>query len=85
MKSGQTIEGYKAAALRLAQSEPIEGGKAYFAEIPGFDGVWAQGPTAAAAKHELAKVLDGWIELRMEKGLQLPLVGRAKPPQMHFA
>jgi predicted RNase H-like HicB family nuclease len=85
MKSAQSIEDYKAAALRLAQSEAIEGGKTYFAEIPGFDGVWAQGATAAAAKRELAKVLDGWIELRLEKGLRLPTVGRAKPPQLHFA
>lgn len=85
MKAFQSMEDYKAAALRLARFEKIDRGKTHYGEIPGFQGVWGSGATLAAAKRELAEVLNGWIELRLEDNLDLPAVNGVQPPAIHFA
>jgi predicted RNase H-like HicB family nuclease len=85
MKSFQTMEDYKSAALRLARFEKIDRGKTHFGEIPGFQGVWGSGATLAEAKRDLAEGLDGWIELRLEENLSLPAVKGVNPPAIHFA
>jgi len=51
-------------ALQHARYEQMEDG-AYFADIPGFDGLWASGPTQAACADELRDVLEGWILLNV--------------------
>ena len=43
-----------------------------FGEIPGFQGVWSCGDTEASAAQELKGVLQGWVSLRLERGLSLP-------------
>ncbi len=46
----------------------------FFGEIPGFQGVWSCSDTEASATEELQGVLQGWVSLRLERGLSLPTV-----------
>jgi len=45
--------------MRRAIYEPIGDGTV-IAEIPGFDGLWANAPTPADCVEELRSVLEGW-------------------------
>ncbi len=65
---------YLDAALRYAAFETIEEDGTVFATIPGFDGLWANAPTEAAARAELASVLEGWVLLGLAHGHPLPVV-----------
>ena len=71
------LETYVKLALAHARVE-CEGGE-WFAEIPGFVGVWAVGPNPEAALKELGGVLRGWLQLKLEAGDEdIPEVDRAK-------
>ena len=37
----------------------------WFAEIPGFEGVWANAETVEACRAELAEVLEEWLLFRI--------------------
>jgi predicted RNase H-like HicB family nuclease len=74
MKSFKALDDYIEAALATARFERIESGKKVYAEIPGFRGVWACGSSRQEVKKELRQVLNGWIELQIERGGQLPPV-----------
>jgi predicted RNase H-like HicB family nuclease len=52
---------YIRAAMSHAQFEQTESG-AWFAFIPGFDGLWASGPTRERAREELYESLDSWLD-----------------------
>lgn len=64
---------YIKAAMHRATYELIEDGT-YFAEIPGFDGLWANAETLKATRDELEEVLEGWIILGLRLGHTLPVV-----------
>jgi predicted RNase H-like HicB family nuclease len=58
---------YMRAALAKAEFEQSETG-AWFASIPGFDGLWAVDPTRESARLELFETLDGWIDVHTKIG-----------------
>ena len=49
---------YVQAALKYAEYKKLDNGT-WFAEIPGFDGVWANASTVEACRSELEEVLGG--------------------------
>ena len=59
--------------MRHARYE-ILGDGTFYAEIPGFDGVYANTETLEASREELEEVLEEWILLRVSKHLPLPVV-----------
>jgi len=67
------LSNYINAAMRQAIYEPIGDGSV-FAEIPGFDGLWANAQSSADCVDELRSVLEGWIVLGLRLGHTLPIV-----------
>lgn len=65
-------------ALKRAKYEIIEDEEPYYGEIPGLKGVWATGRTLEECRRNLSEVLDGWIVVRLRKGLRIPPIGKAK-------
>jgi predicted RNase H-like HicB family nuclease len=63
---------YLTYQLSKARYELIEGGKRYYGEIPGVQGVWAAGKTLEECRHNLLEVLEGWLVLRLKKNLAIP-------------
>ena len=74
MKTFKNLDDYVKAAVSTARFEKIEGGHKVYAELPGFQGVWAEGRTRQEAIRQLHEVLNGWIELQLERGCELPRV-----------
>jgi predicted RNase H-like HicB family nuclease len=85
VKTYKNLDEYITAALSTARFERIEAGQRVYAELPGFRGVWAEGRTRQEAVKELRDVLNGWIELQVERGSELPLVKGAKFEALTFA
>ncbi len=46
----------------------------WFSEIPGFQGVWANGLTVETCRKELIEVLEEWIILKLHDNDTLPVV-----------
>lgn len=65
---------YLNAAMHAAHYELIEGDAAFYAEIPGFQGVYANAATLEACRDELREVLEEWVLLRVSRKLTLPAV-----------
>ena len=63
---------YRAKALQQAEYRRLED-DSWFADIPGFAGVWANGGTLEATRTELAEVLYEWL-LKRRDGDALPTV-----------
>jgi predicted RNase H-like HicB family nuclease len=72
-----TILEYMSAAMRRAQYEPLEDGSGgWYAHIPGFEGLWASGPTVEEARADLHDALDGWLTVNFViSQLELPDIG----------
>lgn len=70
---------YVNTAMQRATFEEMEDNEGYFAQIPGFDGVWANEDTIEATRAELASVLEGWAELGLEQGHVLPVIEGIDP------
>lgn len=66
---------YIQAALDKAKYEIIEDEEPYYGEVPGLDGVWATGKTLEECRQNLAEVIDGWIVVRLRRGLPIPPMG----------
>ncbi len=64
---------YLRAALHRATYKVLEDGS-FFGEIPGFDGVWANGAALEGCREELEEVLEEWILFRVSRQLPLPTV-----------
>jgi predicted RNase H-like HicB family nuclease len=64
---------YVAAALARARFEALEDGTVY-ASIAGLRGVWANAGTQEAAREELRDVLNGWLIVRRDRGLPIPVI-----------
>ncbi|MBI3553959.1 MAG: type II toxin-antitoxin system HicB family antitoxin [Elusimicrobia bacterium] len=65
---------YIDAAMEKARFEKIADRNPFYAEIPGLKGVWAAGKTEADCRRQLAEALEGWIIVRLRKGLAIPKV-----------
>jgi predicted RNase H-like HicB family nuclease len=66
---------YMREALKQAEFEQTENGT-WFASIPGFDGLWAVGPTRESARLELFETLAGWLDVHMR-------IGNNKAPEVN--
>ena len=66
------LTAYLRAALRKARYEILPDDKSFYAEIPGFDGVYANSSTLEACREELSEVLEEWVLFRVSKNLSLP-------------
>lgn len=67
------ITKYIQAAMHRATFEALDDGT-FFADIPEFDGLWANAKTLEACRDELQEVLEGWIILGLRLGHTLPVV-----------
>jgi len=62
-------------ALERARYEIIHDEEPYYGEIPELKGVWATGKTLEECRRKLAEVIEGWIIVRLRKGLPIPSIG----------
>jgi Uncharacterized conserved protein len=74
-EEGDMITDYIEAALAQAKYEIIEDEEPYYGEVPILAGVWATGKTLEECRQNLAEVIDGWIVVRLKKGLSIPPIG----------
>jgi len=63
---------YVQAAMERAHYELIDDPEPYYGEIPECQGVWATGRTLEECRRNLEDVLDGWLVVRLQKGLPIP-------------
>ena len=69
------FEQYKKAALEKARLEQLSDGT-WYAEIPGFPGVWANDRDKEKCRQVLAEVLEEWLALKIQDGDDdIPVVG----------
>lgn len=69
---------YVQEALRRAKYEMINDEEQFYAEIKELPGVWATGKTLEECRKNLVEVVEGWILIRIKKGLPIPLLGSYK-------
>jgi len=69
---------YIEAALSKAKYEIIEDEEPFYGEVPELEGVWATGKTLEECRKNLVEVIDGWILVRLRKGLPIPPIGGYK-------
>ena len=67
---------YIEAALARARYEIIRDEEPYYGEVPGLKGVWAMGKILEECRKKLSEVIEGWIIVRIRKGLPIPPLGR---------
>ena len=72
------IREYLDAAMQRAHYELIEEEEPFYGEVPDLQGVWAAGKTLEACRQNLAEVVDGWILIRLARGLSIPLLGEVR-------
>ena len=72
------IREYIAEAMRRASYEIIEGEEPYYGEIKDCPGVYATGKTLEECRKNLEDTLDGWIVVRISKGLEMPALGEVR-------
>ena len=58
---------YIQGALENAEYKKLDDGT-WFAEIPGFEGVWANRKTVEECRKELVEVLEEWLILKLRDG-----------------
>ena len=77
------INEYIQAALSRASYEIIREEERYYGEIPDLKGVWATGRSFEDCRNRLSEVIEGWIMIRLRKGLSIPPLGkyRIKEPK----
>jgi predicted RNase H-like HicB family nuclease len=62
---------YIESALRRAKYEPLENGT-YMATVDGLRGVIATGETIETCRVDLIEVIEEWITIRLQRGLDIP-------------
>ena len=74
---------YIEAALARANYEIIRDEEPYYGAVTELKGVWATGKTLEECRKKLAEVVEGWIIIRLKKGLPIPPLGkyRIKEPR----
>ena len=76
------ITEYIAEALKRAKFELIDDKEPYYGEVTELRGVWATGKTLEECRHNLAEVIDGWLVVRLRKGLPIPPLGKYKVKEL---
>lgn len=64
---------YIQGALENAEYKKLDDGT-WFADIPGFVGVWANRKTVEECRKELVEVLEEWLILKLKDGDPIPHV-----------
>ena len=64
---------YIQAALEKAEYKQLDN-NTWFAEIPGFEGVWANGKRVEECRKELMEVLEDWLLLKLRDRDPIPVV-----------
>jgi len=64
---------YCEKSVAKAEYNRLEDGT-WYAEIPDFEGVWANGSTVEDCRKGLLEVLEEWILLKVRDGDELPSV-----------
>jgi len=68
---------YINAALARATYERIEDeNNPYYGQVPVLKGVWATGKTLEECRNHLADIIEGWLIVRLRKGLPIPPIGK---------
>ena len=62
---------YIESALRRAKYENLENGT-YMATVDGLRGVIATGETIETCRVDLIEVIEEWITIRLQRGLDIP-------------
>ena len=68
---------YIQKALERAQYKKIDN-ETWFAEIPGFKGVWANANNVEKCRHELKEVLEEWLILKIRDQDTIPKIEGAE-------
>jgi len=68
---------YCQKAIEKAEYKKLGDGS-WFAEIPEFQGVWANGNTVEQCRNELLTVLEEWLLLKVRDGDSIPDVAGLK-------
>jgi predicted RNase H-like HicB family nuclease len=68
------LANYLDRAMEIATYEILPEEAAYWGEIPGLQGVWAQEPTLENCRRELREALSDWVALRLRLGLEVPVL-----------
>jgi len=79
---------YVQVALQRAHYELIEDEEPFYGEVPELQGVWATGKTLEDCRRQLAEVVDGWVLIRLARGLVIPPLGQTRvalPVEVAFA
>jgi predicted RNase H-like HicB family nuclease len=66
------LQQYINAALEQARYEIIKDDEPFYGEIAELPGVWTTAKTLEDCQKKLVKVIEGWILLRISKGLPVP-------------
>jgi len=66
------LAAYIQKALEKAHYELIDDPRPYYGEVPGLDGVWANGCTLEECRRELAESVEDWLLFSVAKGLPVP-------------
>ena len=66
---------YIEEALKRARYEIIRDDEPYYGEVRELPGVWATGLSLEECRENLREVLEGWILVRIQKGLSMPPLG----------
>jgi predicted RNase H-like HicB family nuclease len=76
------ITEYINAALQRAKFEIINDEEPYYGEVTELDGVWATGKTLEECRRNLTEVIDGWLVVRLKKGLPIPPLGKYRVKEL---
>jgi predicted RNase H-like HicB family nuclease len=82
------IREYIEMALKHAHYEMIEDEDPFYGEVAELQGVWASGKTLEQCRDKLADVIDGWILVRLSRGLAIPEISGVRilpPKETHVA
>lgn len=64
---------YIQMAVKKAEYKKLDDGS-WFAEIPAFEGVWANGESVEECRKELMEVLDEWLILKIRDKDAVPVI-----------
>ena len=76
------ITEYISEALKRAKYELIDDEEPYYGEVPELEGVWATGKTLEECRQNLAEVIDGWLLVKLKRGLLIPALGDYKVEEL---
>ena len=69
---------YIQEALDRARYELIEDEEPYYGEVSELPGIWATGKSLEECRRNLREVIEGWIMVRLQRGLSVPALGKKR-------